>query len=153
MQTKLESIANFKKFSFYLEEVCMKSLLSTVRFVITVCLCAVLMFSLAMPTQTASAVPMKNQPIKGEASDAAKQYEGTAKDAIDRGGPQGIKEVTERAQDGAVNEIQGKAGIENMNRPSNSQGMGSIEDTLKKSLEKAQDKTGKVARSAKDSMR
>lgn len=131
----------------------MKSLLSTLRSVITACLCAVLMFSLAMPSQLASALPTKNQPIKGEASDTAKSYERAAKDAIDQGGPKGIEAVTERAQDGAVNEIQGTAGIENMNRPSNSQGMGSIEDTLKKSLEKAQDKTGNAVKSAKDSMR
>ena len=130
----------------------MKSLLSTLRSVLTVCLCAVLVFSLAMPSQMAS-IPTKNQPIKGEASDTAKKYERTAKDAIDQGGPKGIEAVTERAQDGAVNEIQGTAGIENMNRPSNSQGMGSIEDTLKKSLEKAQDKTGNAVKSAKDSMR
>ncbi len=131
----------------------MKSLLSTVRVVLAACLCAMLMFSLAMPTQMASAVPMKNQPIKGEASDTAKTYERTAKDAIDQGGPQGIKAIKERAKDGGLNEIQGTAGIEDMNRPSNSPGMGSIEETLKRSLEKAEGKAGDAVESARDSMR
>ena len=131
----------------------MKPLLSTVRVVFAACLCAVLMFSLAMPTQMASALPMKDQPIKGEASNAAKKYERTAKDAIDQGGPQGIKAITERAKDGGLNEIQGTAGVGNMNRPSNSQGMGSIEETLKKSLEKAEGKVGDSVESARDSMR
>lgn len=133
----------------------MKSLLSTIRAVLTVCLCAMLMFSFAMPTQLASAsgLPTKDQPIKGEASDTAKTYERTAKDAIDQGGPQGIKAIQERVKDGGLNEIQGTAGIENMNRPSNSQGTGSIEETLKKSLEKAEDKVGNTAKSAKNSMR
>ena len=131
----------------------MKSLLSTVRAALTACLCAVLMFSLAMPTQMASALPTKNQPMKNEASDTAKKYERTAKDAIDQGGPQGIKAIEKRAQNGAVNEIQGTAGIESMNRPSNSQGMGSIEETLKKSLEKAEGKAGDAVESAKNAMR
>ncbi|PSB20633.1 hypothetical protein C7B65_06935 [Phormidesmis priestleyi ULC007] len=117
----------------------MKSLLSTVRSVLTACLCAVLMFSLAMPA-LASGLPTKDQPMKNEASETAKTYERTAKDAIDQGGPQGLEAITERAQGGALNDIQGTAGAENMKRPSNSQGAGSIEDTLKKSLEKAQDK-------------
>ncbi|MCY7275866.1 MAG: hypothetical protein LH702_19550 [Phormidesmis sp. CAN_BIN44] len=131
----------------------MKSLLSTARIVLAACLCAVLMFSFAMPTRMASAVPMKNQPIKGEASDTAKTYERTAKDAIDQGGPQGIKAIEERVKDGGLNEIQGTAGIESMNRPSNSQGTGSIEKTLKKSLEKAEGKAGDAVKSARDSMR
>jgi len=111
------------------------------------------MFSLAMPTQMASALPTKNQPIKGEASDTAKKYERTAKDAIDQGGPQGIKAIEKRAQGGGLNEIQGTAGIEDMNRPSNSQGMGSVEETLKRSLEKAEGKAGDAVKSARDSMR
>ncbi len=131
----------------------MKSLLSTVRSVLTACLCAVLMISLAMPTPMASASPTKNQPMKNEASDTAKKYERTAKDAIDQGGPQGLEAVTERAQGGAINEIQGTAGIENMKSPSNSQGAGSIEETLKKSLEKAESKAGKAVKSAKNAMR
>jgi hypothetical protein len=119
----------------------MKSLLSTVRVVLTVCLCAVLMFTLAMPTQFASALPTKDQPMKNEAGEVAKKYEATAKQAIDEAGPRGLEAVTERSQGGAVNEIQGTAGIENMKRPSNINDRGSIENTLKKSLEKAQDKT------------
>ncbi len=131
----------------------MKSILSTVRVIFTACLCAVLMIALAMPTQMASALPTKNQPMKNEAGDTAKKYERTAKDAIDQGGPQGLKAITKRAQDGAPNEIQGTAGIENMKRPSNSQGTGSIEETLKRSLEKAEGKAGDAVESAKDAMR
>ncbi len=130
----------------------MKSLLSTVRSIFAACLCAVLMFSLAMPA-LASGLPTKDQPIKGEASDTAKTYERKAKDAIDQGGPQGLEAITERAQGGALNDIQGTAGAGNMNRPSNSQGAGSVEGTLKKSLEKAEAKTSKAVKSAKNSMR
>ncbi len=131
----------------------MKSILSTVRSILTTCLCAILMFSLAMPTQMASALPTKDQPMKNEASDTAKKYERTAKDAIDQGGPQGLKEIRNRSKDGALNAVQGTAGIENMKRPSNSQGTGSIEETLKKSLEKAEGKAGDAVESARDSMR
>lgn len=114
----------------------MKSILSTLRFAIMACLCAVLLFSSL--TGTASAAPDPNQPIKGEATEPAKTYERTAKDAIDRAGPRSLDEITERAKDGAPNEIQGTAGLDGMKRPSNT-GAGSIEDTLKKSLEKTVD--------------
>lgn len=115
----------------------MKSILSTLRFLLSVCLCAVILFSSVMGT--ASALPTKDQPIKGEATEPAKTYERTAKDAIDRAGPRSLKEVEERAQGGAVNEIQGTAGIEGQKRPSTSDNVGTIEDTLKNTLEKAAD--------------
>lgn len=128
----------------------MKSILSTLRFVLVTCLCAVLLFSSVV--NPANAAPNPNQPIKGEATEPAKTYERTAKDAIDRGGLRSIEEITERAQNGAVNEIQGTAGIEDMKRPSNT-GASSIEAKIKGSLEKAQDKAGDTAKSAKNSMR
>lgn len=127
----------------------MKSILSTLRFVLVTCLCAVLLFS---SISTANAAPNPNQPIKGEAAEPAKTYERTAKDAIDRGGLRSIEEITERAQNGAPNEIQGTAGLEGMKRPSNT-GSTSIEEKIKGSLEKAQDKAGDSVESAKDSMR
>jgi hypothetical protein len=128
----------------------MKSIVSTLRFVLMTCLCAVLLFSSVV--STANAAPNPNQPIKGEATEPAKTYERTAKDAIDRGGLRSIEEVTERAQNGAVNEIQGTAGIEDMKRPSNTGGS-SIEGKIKGSLEKAQDKASDAAKSAKNAMR
>jgi hypothetical protein len=127
----------------------MKSILSTLRFVLVTCLCAVLLFS---SISAANAAPNPNQPIKGEATEPAKSYERTAKDAIDRGGLRSIEEITERAQNGAPNEIQGTAGLEGMKRPSNT-GTSSIEEKIKGSLEKAQDKAGDSVESAKDSMR
>ncbi|KAM3095598.1 hypothetical protein ACKFKF_24460 [Phormidesmis sp. 146-12] len=128
----------------------MKSILSTLRFVLMTCLCAVLLFSSVV--NTANAAPNPNQPIKGEATEPAKTYERTAKDAIDRGGLRSIEEVTERAQNGAPNEIQGTAGIEGMKRPSNTDAS-TIEGRIKNSLEKAQDKAGDTVESAKNAVR
>jgi hypothetical protein len=112
----------------------MKSMLSTLRFFLTVCLCAVLMFSFVV--SSASALPFKNEPMKNEAGEVAKEYESTAKDAIDRGGLQSLEEVRDRSKGGAPNEIQGTTGIDEMKRPSNTQGE-SIEGQIKKGLDKA----------------
>ncbi|NJR49288.1 MAG: hypothetical protein HC780_06695 [Leptolyngbyaceae cyanobacterium CSU_1_3] len=114
----------------------MKSILSAVRFLVTACLCAVLLFSSVITP--AFAAPNPNQPVKGEATEPAKTYERTAKDVIDKAGLRSLEEVTERAQNGAINEVQGTAGIEDMKRPSNSSG-DTIEKKIKRGLEKAAD--------------
>jgi hypothetical protein len=112
----------------------MKSML--LRLVLTVCLCATLMIS---GVHSAIATP-----IKGEATHPAKEYEQTAKDAIDQGGPNSLEGIMSRQSEGSLNEIQGTTGIEDMKRPSNSQGE-TIEQKIKKGLDKVQDK-------AKDAM-
>lgn len=127
----------------------MKSMLSALRFVLTVCLCAVVMFSTVVSTASASSLPFKDEPMKNEASKVAKEYEATAKETIDRGGLQSLEEVRDRSKGGAPNEVQGTVGIEDMKRPSNSQGQ-SVEDQIKRGLDKVQDKTSDVTESAKD---
>lgn len=112
----------------------MKSMLSTLRFLLTVCLCAVMVFSIAV--SSASALPFKDEPMKNEAGQVAKEYEATAKETIDRGGLQSLEEVRDRSKGGAVNEVQGTTGIDEMKRPSNTQGE-SIEAQIKKGLDKA----------------
>ena len=111
----------------------MKSMLSTLRFFLSICLCAVVMFS--MFAANVSALPFKDQPMKNEAGQVAKEYEATAKDTIDRGGLQSLEEVRDRSKDGALNEVQGTTGIDEMKRPSNTQAE-SIESQIKKGLDK-----------------
>lgn len=111
----------------------MKSMLSGLRFFLTLCLCAVLVFSTVVPNALAT-------PMKGEATHPAKEYEQTAKDAIDQGGPKNLQEIMERQEPGALNDVQGTVGADQMKRPSNSQGE-SIEQQIKEGLDKIQDKT------------
>ncbi|MER3434340.1 MAG: hypothetical protein C4288_13160 [Leptolyngbya sp. ERB_1_1] len=131
----------------------MKSLLSGLRYVLTICLCAVLLFSSLAPSASAQAVvkdkPITNDPSKS-ATRAAKEYEGAAKETIDKGGLQSLEEVRDRSAGGALNEVQGTAGFNEMKRPSNTSAT-SIEEQIEKGLEntdKAPEKLSKEAKKA-----
>lgn len=122
----------------------MKSLLSGLRYVLTICLCAVLLFASVAPSASAQAVvkdkPMANEP-SSSTSKAAKEWEGAAKETIDKGGLQSLEEVRDRTKGGGLNEVQGTAGFNEMKRPSNTSA-DSIEEKIERGLEKA---TGKAS--------
>lgn len=127
----------------------MKSMLSALRFFLTVCLCAVMVFSTVVSSASAADLPTKDQPMKNEAGQVAKKYEATAKETIDRGGLQSLEEVRDRTKGGGLNEVQGTAGIEDMKRPSNTSAQ-SIESEIKQGLDKIKNKSDDVANSAKN---
>ncbi len=129
----------------------MKSLLSGLRYVITFCLCAVLLFSTFVSSASAQAVvkdkPMANEP-SSSTTRAAKEYEGTARETIDKGGLQSLEEVRDRTKGGGLNEVQGTAGFDEMKRPSNTSAT-SIEEQIEKGLENADKAPEKVTKEAK----
>jgi hypothetical protein len=110
----------------------------------------VLLFSFA-PSASAQAVvkdkPMANEP-SSSTTKAAKQYEGAAKETIDKGGLRSLEEVRDRAANGAPNEVQGTAGIEEMKRPSNTSAT-SIEEQIKKGLDNTDKAPEKLTKEAK----
>ncbi|MBD2021131.1 hypothetical protein H6F43_13175 [Leptolyngbya sp. FACHB-36] len=127
----------------------MKSVLAALRplrFLLSVCICAFLLFSYALPTFDAAAVPLKDEPAKNEpnpsANKAVKEYEQVARDALHTPGGPGpnLEETQARTQEGGLNEVQGRAGLEEMKRPSNSGGVPTVEKSIKNALEKVQDK-------------
>ncbi|MGG6266910.1 hypothetical protein ACQ4M3_21710 [Leptolyngbya sp. AN03gr2] len=129
----------------------MKSLLSGLRYVLTFCLCAVLLFSTFVPSASAQAVvkdkPMANEP-SGSTTKAAKQWEGAARETIDKGGLQSLEEVRDRTKGGGLNEVQGTAGFDSMKRPSNTSAT-SIEEQIEKGLKNADKAPEKLSKEAK----
>lgn len=114
------------------------TVLRPLRYLVTLCLCVVLLFSYVAP---AFAVPAKNEP-NAAANKAAKAYEQESRDAIATDHPPSMSETQEKTKDGGINEVQGKAGLNEMKRPSNSAGAPTVEKDVKNVLEKVQDKLG-----------
>ncbi|MBW4594985.1 MAG: hypothetical protein KME46_19280 [Brasilonema angustatum HA4187-MV1] len=106
------------------------SVLRPVRFLIVVFTCALLIFSNAFPA--AAIGTQKSSPEKGETQLLETQKEtdkATAKP------PLGLEETTKKANEG-LNEIQGSADVNKMNRPDNSPAATSAEDKVEGFLEK-----------------
>ncbi len=119
----------------------MKSVLTVLRplrYFLTICLCAVLLFSYVTP---AFAAPMRNEP-NSTANKAAKEFEQESRDAIATDHPPSMAETQKKTRGGGLNEVQGKAGLDELKRPSNSGGVPTVEKDIKEALEKAQDKIG-----------
>ncbi|MBW4579680.1 MAG: hypothetical protein KME42_08935 [Tildeniella nuda ZEHNDER 1965/U140] len=114
------------------------AVLRPLRYLVTICLCAVLLFSYVTP---AFAAPIKNEP-NAVANQAAKEYEQESRDAIATDHPPNLNETQKKTRGGGLNEVQGKAGLKEMKRPSNSEGTPSVERGIKGALEKVQDKMG-----------
>ncbi|XHX79339.1 MAG: hypothetical protein RBJ76_05250 [Stenomitos frigidus ULC029] len=114
------------------------AVLRPLRYLVTLCLCAVLLFSSVAPAFAASA---KNEP-NPSANKAAKEYEQESRNAIATDHPPNLSETQAKTKGGGINEVQGKAGLNEMNRPSNSGGIPSVEKDVKNVLEKVQDKLG-----------
>jgi hypothetical protein len=121
----------------------MKSFLRSIRTFLTVCLFSILLFSYTLPS---FAAPMRNEP-NPNANAAAKKYEQVSREPLEAGHPgPTLEEAQEKAGGGGVNEIQGKVGIENMKRPSNSGGLPTVEENIKEALEAVEGKVGDIVK-------
>lgn len=111
------------------------SALRPVRFLIIGITCALLFFSNAVPAFAISSE-------KSNPTEATDQLLETQKrtDELTTQPPLGAKEQIEATKGGGLNEVQGKADINKMKRPENSQGAVSVEDEVNNFLEKV---TGK----------
>jgi hypothetical protein len=106
------------------------SVLRPVRFIIVAFTCALLIFSYAFPAAAIST--QKSSPEK--ATDQLLQTQKKT-DELTAKPPLGLEETIERANQG-LNEVQGAADINKMNRPENSQAATSAEDQVENFLEK-----------------
>lgn len=103
------------------------------RSLITLCVCALLVFSSAMPALAArSGVTKGEEKLTGIEQEAQK---------MTKEQPQSRGRTQAKANRGGVNEVQGSANAENMYRPDNIRGDASVEGKVQRSLEKA---TGKI---------
>lgn len=122
----------------------MKSVLTVlrpIRFLLTICIAALVFFQ-TLPSFTAYAAPMRNEP-NSSANQAAKEYEQAGRQALERSAPgPSMQESQEVTSGGGLNEVQGRAGIEEMKNPANAGGVPSVEKSIKNALETAQDKVG-----------
>lgn len=108
----------------------LSALLRAVRLVLVVCVCAVLVFSQALPAYSDTKAP-KSDPRGGEAN--LLDIELKSQEAVlDK--PYGLEKTQKEANKG-INEIQGDADIEKMKTPENSQGAESVEQKFKEALE------------------
>ena len=109
------------------------SALRPVRFVVAACICALLVFSHAVPAYSAPINPTgtKTAPQEGEAQ--LRGIEREAQEAVLKD-PYSRQETQAKANKG-LNEVQGDADINKMSRPENSQAAGSVEDKVKQALE------------------
>jgi ABC-type nickel/cobalt efflux system permease component RcnA len=115
----------------------MKSVLTALRplrALLVVCFATLVLFSTVSPSFAAA---MKNEP-NPSTNKAAKEYEQVSRDALETGHPgPNLKESQEKTKGGGLNEVQGKAGLEEMNRPSNSGGVPTVEEKIQDALESA----------------
>lgn len=111
------------------------SMLRPVRFIIVAFTCALLIFSYAFPAAATIGSTTSNP------EDEVTQLTGIQKetDQLSTQAPPGLEETQKRANEG-LNEIQGAADIEKMKRPENSGQATSVEDQVKRVLDKV---TGK----------
>ena len=103
----------------------------SLRFVILVSVCALLLVINAVPAMAAG-MTSPSKPSDGE-TQLQKIYDESEKSL--NSGLDSMKEVSERAQRG-VNEVQGGADLDKMNNPENSQDATTFKEQVKKALEK-----------------
>lgn len=106
-----------------------------VRFLVAVCVSAFLMFSYAFPAFSAPVNPTGNKTAPQEGEEQLLQVEREAQEAVIKD-PYSREETQTKANEG-LNEVQGAANADKFYRPENSQGATSVEDKIKKGLEKA----------------
>lgn len=109
------------------------SALRPVRFLVAACISAFLVFSYAFPAYSAPVNPTGNPTAPQEGESQLLQIEREAQEAVLKK-PYSRGETQTKANEG-LNEVQGAANLEKMNRPENSQGATSVEDKLKNVLE------------------
>ena len=125
------------------------SALRPVRFLVAACICALLMLSHAVPAYSAPINPTgtKTAPQEGEAQ--LRGIEREAQEAVLKD-PYSRQEMQAKTSRG-LNEVQGDADIDKMNRPGNSQAASSVEDKVKQTLEAIKGKVnGTPVRSVED---
>ncbi|MBW4625460.1 MAG: hypothetical protein KME49_08140 [Brasilonema octagenarum HA4186-MV1] len=106
------------------------SVLRPVRFLIVVFTCALLIFSNAFPAAAIGTKQSSPQKATDQLLETQKETDkATAKP------PLGLEETTRKANEG-LNEVQGAADLNKMNRPENSQSAVSAEDKVESFLEK-----------------
>lgn len=113
------------------------SALRLVRFLMSVCVCTVLVFSHAFPAYSAPVNPTGSQTAPAEGETQLRSIEREAQEAVLKD-PYSREKTQTKANEG-LNEIQGSADADKMSRPENAQAT-SVEDKLKNVLEKV---TGK----------
>lgn len=107
------------------------TVLKPLRFLFLIFTCTLLIFSSVSPAFAASGSTTQE-------GQAAKVYTKKAQDALNDA-PQSLKEVQKRTA-GGLNEVQGKAGIDKMKRPSNSQNATTAQDYVERALDNAKTK-------------
>lgn len=107
------------------------SILHPVRFVVVALTCTLLLLSNAFP---AAAI----QSYQSNPTEATDQLLDTQRetDKVAKSSPLGLKETQKRTSGGGLNEVQGTADAENMNRPENSQDAVSVEEEVGNFLKK-----------------
>jgi hypothetical protein len=118
----------------------LSALLRPVRFLVVAFTCALLLVAQAAPAfADAPIYSGSSSPTKGEAQ--LKGIEAKAYEAIEAPDPYGLEKQEAETQGKGLNAAQGDADIDKMYRPSNSQDAPpSVEQTIKKNLEKLQGK-------------
>ncbi len=111
------------------------SALRPLRFLLAVCVSALLLFSYAYP-----AFAKTSSPSDGESIDLAKKMEQRGRDILEAGKVPGLKEEQEKTANGGLNVVQGTTGIEDMKRPSNTGDVNVPEEQIQKALEKVEGK-------------
>jgi hypothetical protein len=106
------------------------SMLRPVRFVIVAFTCVLVFFSSAFPAFAIGSTQSAPEDATTQLLDTQRKT-----DAISTQAPPGLEQVQEEANKG-LNEVQGDADIDKMKRPENSQNATSVEDNVKKLLQK-----------------
>lgn len=107
------------------------SILRPVHFLFVAFTCALLLFSNAFPA--AAIQSYQSNPTEGTDQLLQTQRE---TDEVAKSAPLGLKETQQRTSGGGLNEVQGTADAEKMNRPENSQEAVSVEEEVSNFLKK-----------------
>ncbi|MDM9379916.1 hypothetical protein QUB80_04280 [Chlorogloeopsis sp. ULAP01] len=107
------------------------SFLRPMRFVVLAFTCALLLLSNALPA--AAIESYKSNPQ--EATDQLLETQRRTDESVSKP-PLGLEETQKRTSGGGLNEVQGAADVEKMNRPENSQQATSVEEEVSNFLKK-----------------
>ncbi|NMG06745.1 hypothetical protein [Brasilonema sp. UFV-L1] len=106
------------------------SMLRPVRFIIVAFTCALLIFSHALPAAAISTAKSNPEKATTQLLDTQKET-----DKLSAEPPPGLEETIKKSNEG-LNEVQGAADIDKMNRPENSQNAKTVEDQVENILGK-----------------
>ncbi|MCX7595958.1 MAG: hypothetical protein N2235_19805 [Fischerella sp.] len=106
-------------------------ILRPMRFLVIAFTCALLLFSNAFPAAAIESYQSNPKEATDQLLETQRQTDEAAKSA-----PIGLKETQRKTQGGGLNEVQGTADIEKMQRPENSQEATSVEEEVSSFLKK-----------------